>query len=639
MKIEPIIKMQSGGGMPPFTYYTPLGLQDTTSQAAAETPAPVQAASTKDDGVTDKDVLKMVSEIDGLPSDTNEIIKNLSWLYKQDNLFNKGKINSSSISTRYLQAIRQIKNANFNRKEYDSALETVKANGGLNEVAITTTGNIVVQDTEGDIKQVSTDDYLNNRDKYFALKNSDLLYLRAHSDAMANKNDIFNTVKNGIGISTINKLIQGAIGKLGTMSISKESYSYKKENQILQGMEYINNIVNEGADLSRMGLDGVYKTGLLNKNQYQSAKAAIQYIYDTLDPNAITLLEVKSGNTDNPKKGALDLITQLVSSQLDTTIETTQNYEEKLSNTMSGGSGSDGGNARNDLKQLDAIVNGQSTVQRDYTLNPNSNYRFSTIANWWAEPQSVKTGEGLGMNTLDAILKEAGYGSAVMQNSIYFGDNKVDPTSFSKLIYDNSEGVAQVWLPYVDTPNGGIAPNLSIVSVIEKVEDDLRRKGNVSDVERRQAYEAAGIGPFWDATKNPRAAYERGVLRPFLVMTGVASDDEQSGIVKEGSTVDKMSRDERKHWKDAAMKIINDPSKNGNKKGDYDFDSWWEWELFGNVSDMFRGTIYMPMSGDYVSSAAKTGNINLPKSTFDAGRILQEGQIANNRRPLVKTNF
>ena len=52
---------------------------------------------------------------------------------------------------------------------------------------------------------------------------------------------------------------------------------------------------------------------------------------------------------------------------------------------------------------------------------------------------------------------------------------------------------------------------------------------------------------------------------------------------------------------------------------------------------MYRGTIYMPMSGDYVSSAAKTGNINLPKSTFDANRLIREGQIANNRRPLVKT--
>ena len=220
MRVEPRVKMQSGGGMPPFTYYTPLGMQDTTNVGAAEQPQAVQP-STKEEGITDKDLLKMVDNIDGLPSDTNEIIKNLSWLYKQDNLFSKGKINSSSISSRYLQALRQIKNANFNKKEYDSALETVKANGGLNEVAITTTGNVVVQDTEGDIKQVSTDEYLNNRDKYFALKNSDLLYIRAHSDEMANKNDIFNTVRNGIGISAINKIIQGAMGKLGTMSISK----------------------------------------------------------------------------------------------------------------------------------------------------------------------------------------------------------------------------------------------------------------------------------------------------------------------------------------------------------------------------------------------------------------------------------
>lgn len=637
MKVEPIVKMQSGGGMPPFTYYTPLGMQDTTNVGAAEQPQAVQP-STKEEGITDKDLPKMVDNIDGLPSDTNEIIKNLSWLYKQDNLFSKGKINSSSISSRYLQALRQIKNANFNKKEYDSALETVKANGGLNEVAITTTGNVVVQDTEGDIKQVSTDEYLNNRDKYFALKNSDLLYIRAHSDEMANKNDIFNTVRNGIGISAINKIIQGAMGKLGTMSISKEGYSYKKEGNIIQGMEYINNIVNEGADLSGMGLDGVYKTGLLNKNQYQAAKAAVQYIYDTLDPNAITLLEVKSGNTENPKKGALDLITQLIASQLDTTIETTQNYEEKLTGTISG-TGDGGSGSRNDLKQLDAIVNGQSTVQRDYTLNPHSNYQYTTTANWWAEPQDVKTGEGLGMNTLDTILKSAGYGSAVLQNSVYFGDNKVDPTQFNKLVYDPSEGVAQVWLPYTNTPNGGIAPNLGIISIIEKVEDDLRRKGNVSDVERRQAYEAAGIGPFWDAMQNPQSAYERGLLRPFIAMTGVASDDEQSGIVNENESVDKLSRDERKHWKDAAMKIINDPARNGNKKGDYDFDSWWEWEIFGNVSDMYRGTIYMPMSGDYVSSAAKTGNINLPKSTFDANRLIREGQIANNRRPLVKTNF
>lgn len=96
-------------------------------------------------------------------------------------------------------------------------------------------------------------------------------------------------------------------------------------------------------------------------------------------------------------------------------------------------------------------------------MNPHSNYQYTTSANWWAEPQDVKTGEGLGMNTLDTILKSAGYGSAVLQNSVYFGDNKVDPTQFSKLVYDPSEGVAQVWLPYTNTPMVELLPILELL--------------------------------------------------------------------------------------------------------------------------------------------------------------------------------
>ena len=38
----------------------------------------------------DKDVLKMVGDIDALPSDTNKIINGLSWIYRGDNLFSNG---------------------------------------------------------------------------------------------------------------------------------------------------------------------------------------------------------------------------------------------------------------------------------------------------------------------------------------------------------------------------------------------------------------------------------------------------------------------------------------------------------------------------------------------------------------------
>lgn len=49
--------MQSGGGMPPFTYYVPLGM---TSPVQTDTASVTSSELTKSssEGITDKDVLK-----------------------------------------------------------------------------------------------------------------------------------------------------------------------------------------------------------------------------------------------------------------------------------------------------------------------------------------------------------------------------------------------------------------------------------------------------------------------------------------------------------------------------------------------------------------------------------------------------
>ena len=54
---------------------------------------------------------------------------------------------------------------------------------------------------------------------------------------------------------------------------------------------------------------------------------------------------------------------------------------------------------------------------------------------------------------------------------------------------------------------------------------------------------------------------------------------------------------------------------------------------------MFRGTILMPLAGDRISVATRTGNINLPKPMFDARRVQQRGQIQSNFKPMGPTNF
>lgn len=639
LKPKQVVKMQSGGGMPPFTYYQPLAMTGASPLPATPT-ASSKSEQSSEGGITNKDVLKMIGDIDALPSDTNRIIDGLSWIYGGDNLFSNGRINASNISSKYLQALKQMKNAAFSRKEYDAAFETVQANGGLNEFAISNTGKVIVQDEEGNMKQISPDEYLKNQDKYSALKNSDLLYLRAHNDGMAGKNEVFSVVKNGIGMSAINKAIQDTISKIGSTTVSKEGYIHKKGNEMIQGLEHLQQLVNEGADLSGLGLDGIYKTGLLSKSQMQQAADAVKYIASTLDTNAMTLLELKSGNKNNPRKGALDLITTMVTSQLDNTIDTKLNFEEKLTKELNGEGDSD--DSRGSVKQLDMIASGKSTQRKDFILNPHSNYQLvAPESDWWTAPQDVETGKSIGSDTLGALLQKSGYDSLIQQNSIYFGSDRVDPTAFNNVVVDPTEGVAQVWLPYIETPNGGISPNYALLDKIKLIEDSLSKKGAVSDVERRQAYKSNGLEQYWNVMSDPKAAGEQGLLRPFLAITGVAPDTTATigGVVtEENKAVEELKGDEESSWKKQMMEILNSPEKNGGKKGHNKIDSWYEFEGM-NASDMFRGTILMPLAGDRISVATRTGNINLPKPLFDARRIQQKGQIQSNFKPMGPTNF
>jgi hypothetical protein len=55
-------------------------------------------------------------------------------------------------------------------------------------------------DSEDNLKQVSVQEFLKDSDKYRALTNSNLLYLRAYQPEYSNNNQILATVSNGIGM-------------------------------------------------------------------------------------------------------------------------------------------------------------------------------------------------------------------------------------------------------------------------------------------------------------------------------------------------------------------------------------------------------------------------------------------------------
>jgi hypothetical protein len=67
-----IFKFQQGGALPPLVSYTPVMVQGPESA-----PASSSSKDTKGSDLTDKDLLEMLKSLDGLPSDTSVLIKQL----------------------------------------------------------------------------------------------------------------------------------------------------------------------------------------------------------------------------------------------------------------------------------------------------------------------------------------------------------------------------------------------------------------------------------------------------------------------------------------------------------------------------------------------------------------------------------
>ena len=597
MKVIP--RMQSGGGMPPLTYYTPITPPTAEQAGGGSTGASNSSSQTEDTKgeLTNKDYLKSLEQLDGLKIDMDILMNDVSKYYSFGNLYSNGKIDTSLLSSRYISTLNKIKTANFNKKYFDEAKTKVTQAGGLSEIAITDTGKVIVQDKEGQLKQLTSQEYLNNQDKYQALTNSNLLYLRSHSPEFAFKNEILGVVENGIGISTITKMIQDSLSSLGINQISKEGYSYKQENQIIKGLDILKEASERGINLEGMSLDGMYKNKLLTKEQYQQASQAIQYIYNTLPSNAHTLLEVRSGNTENPRKGALDLITKLVMSKTSSTVDFETTFEEDLN--------SDGSSKTKTSQEVKSnpllnIVSGKGGEQGQFELNTGTSAKMS-VEGVNYNPISQKDSSPITETSLENLLVDSGLMGIVSQNgAITFGDQILDSSDLKNIVY-RGKGVSRVILPtrYVD---GKYIPDFTIMDEYleaQKEMDKIPKNISKEEQERKQGeilYKHGLLELLDPSTGLPNL--DR--FRVFIAADAYGSDKDD--VIKDSSFIEEVDSDNR-IYKDIG-KILS------TKDSPYELDTFnmfnpLDW--FG-VDKIYSGVVYIPINNNKLQSITAYGD-------------------------------
>ena len=326
-----IFKFQQGGSaIPPLVSYEPAMVTDSgTSEIDTTRESPKESSD-----LTDKDLLKMLKDLDGLPNDMQVLTETLQNFYidQQYSPFP----NTVNIASRYLQALFLMRTANFNRKQYDNAFNIVSNNGGINELAINERGQLVCVNSKGDFKFLLPEQ-LKDNPEYTPVYNAELLKMRAYSPELANNNEVLSIVSNGIGMKSILELVSQVITDLGSTEKVDEGFTSTPSKELLNGLKAFQKA---SLEASKNGqnfdgtVDNLYKGKLLTQSQAEQAEAALRFIYRSLTPNAQTLLKVKASQPT--EEGAVQMLGELIQSKITNRTEFTMTVDTPTSKTTDG---------------------------------------------------------------------------------------------------------------------------------------------------------------------------------------------------------------------------------------------------------------------------------------------------------------
>lgn len=608
MKVIP--KLQDGGFMSLFTSYTPIQSPAPSQQArgshSREERSSEREESTKGK-LTEKDLFELVSKVDGLPNDTRALVSSLQNMFQMQQI--TGTADVSDLASTYLSNLYQIKMASYNKKEYDKAYTEVTKNGGLNEYAITASGQVIVMDEDDNLKQISVSELLKGTSKYRPLTNSNLLYLRAYQPEYINNNQILNTVANGIGMEQVDKMIREKLSSLGTSESVRSGYSVKSDSYIAQGLNVLSQVESAAvAGQTGMTLDGMYKNKIITKDQKQQAEAALQYIYNTLPDNAKTLLSIKAGNAANPQAGAQAVILQLITSRMSQTNSSETTWEGTLEQVTKSGKGGKGSGKGDGLGSDDIKTSPYLNMSRMIGGNPTSlSINKGTIYQMDVDGVNYPSipgfdGKPIGKTSLENLLVSGLQGVVTDKNAITFGNIVLSSADFDNVMYDGTGGTMAI-LPTKMSTTGRKVVDLEALDRWEAANKQLRDMGieSIYDPDHQQEIVQVLYQNQLEKLVNvSTGSLDYSALGQFMIVDGYAVDNSSKNTFKNSSFVTKVDDNSDE------IQIIERALSTDKDQSNYkiDVDNWYD----QNGHDIvYKGSIYIPITSNQLQALTASG--------------------------------
>lgn len=629
--MKAIPKLQQGGFAGLFANYTPLqGTPTKASQPQTRASAPSSGGGGNDGKLTEKDLFNLMKDVKGLPNDMAALVKNLYEMYTVSVVTG----DTQNLAAIYLQNLMQLKTNVYNQKQYDNAYEQVKAQGGLNEYAVTTNGKLVVQDKETkELKFMSMDEIKDSVDNNFSiLTNSQLLYLRAHSPSLTNDNTILQTVENGIGMEQVAKMVQERLTALGTDEVEQKG-SVTANYPAVAGAEILASLAAQGQEGGWTELKSSQSWEKLTKTQQRQAQSALSWILRSLPDNARTLLTIKAGGEEK----ATDLVWQLIQSRTSETVHTSSTQEQTWEyHAATGGKGKGKGSGSGDeLEDLKLNIASQFLagygVREQFLINPGGNSAFAVSAN--ALQLVTKEGESLGAGSTLQDVSKSQYSGILDWGNITMGGRPVKSSVYNQIILDDGM-IHSIDFPVMVNESGKIVPDLRPDTLQRKreaeraikaygidLQDPDSIKNNVSQI--NQIYESYGLG----AAYNADGSVNSQEWRRFGVMNAKADGRALGTEFYQNSKLLSPITDD--YEVDALIAQL----RKDNKDYQFDKDDWGFIE--GGHDTFYRGTIWVPLNVNYFASQAGSGSTIEPMQ----GLIMDARQQGLDRRDQLMQTY
>ena len=588
-----IFKFQQGGSaIPPLVSYQPIMITNSGASETASTAGSSKSSEESSD-LTDKDLLKMLEKLDGLPNDMQALTKVLQNFYI-DQQYSPSP-NTANIASRYLQALQMMRTINFNRKQYDNALNIISNNGGINELAINEKGQLICVNEKGDFKYLKPEQLKQITD-YRPVTNSELLKLRAYSPELANDNNILGVIANGIGIKGVTEYIQQFINNLGTSDNSTQGYVTTQQGQIINGIATLTSAIQE-ASQQGIKFDGttqdLYQYKILNKSQKEQADAALSYIYRMLPENAKTLLKVRTPN--GTSEDAQKLIATIIASQIDVTNH--YDIELKAGKTAQSIGKSSNAGTKDSTEQETSLIHNvmQSIGGTDTQLKVDRGDGIQMTVNGSTYNRVTKpNGDSIGDTSLSNMLDLSGLGSIIKDTHlITFGDQKITPEQMRNITYNNT-GIVRANLPI----NSDGTVNLKLLEQYQQAENEINALGeNATQEQISNIFEKHDL----KSLLTPNGKPDITKFGAFIVTEGYTT---KSNGIKDTDFVKKID-DPTDAQTDLIKESLAIGTGKDRKKPDIDTFDWWNPFDYFSVDDIYKAAIYIPITNNQL--AAVTG--------------------------------